>query len=166
MSPTTDQIAAQFHVGTEVSLLTTCLLIAGFGLGPLVWAPISEVFGRRPAVLVPYFIAICFTFGTATAKDIQTIMITRFFAGIFASAPVTNTGGVLADIWSAKQRGTAIVFYAFAVVGGPTIGPIVGAAITESYLRWRWTEYITGIMMILILTLVCLEHSCIENPAD
>lgn len=79
-------------------------------------------YGRRPAVLIPYFIAACFSFGTATAKDIQTILITRFFAGLFGSAPVTNTGGVLGDIWSPSQRGTAIVGYAFAVVGGPTLG--------------------------------------------
>ena len=79
-------------------------------------------YGRKPAVLAPYFVAACFSFGTATAKDIQTVLLTRFFAGLFGSAPVTNTGGVLGDIWSPQQRGTAIVFYAFAVVGGPTLG--------------------------------------------
>lgn len=36
----------------------------------------------------------------------------------------------------------AIVGYAFAVVGGPTLGPIAGGAIVSSYLRWRWTEYV------------------------
>jgi hypothetical protein len=45
-----------------------------------------------------YFIGAIFTFGTATAKDLQTILITRFFSGAFAAAAVTNTGGVLADI--------------------------------------------------------------------
>ena len=114
----------------------------GFGVGPLFWAPLSEIFGRKPAVLIPYFLAAVFSFGTAAAKDIQTIVITRFFAGFFGSAPVTNTGGVLGDVWSPTERGTAIVFYAFAVVGGPVLGPIVGGAIVQSYLRWRWTEYV------------------------
>lgn len=50
------------------------------------------------------------------------MLLCRFFAGLFGSAPVTNTGGVLGDIWSPTQRGTAIVGYAFAVVGGPTLG--------------------------------------------
>ena len=129
------------------------VLLCGFGLGPLFWAPLSEIFGRKPAVLIPYFLAAVFSFGTATAKDIQTIVITRFFAGFFGSAPVTNTGGVLGDIWAPEQRGTAIVAYAFAVVGGPVLGPIVGGAVVQSYLRWRWTEYLTGIMMLFILTL-------------
>jgi MFS family permease len=50
------------------------------------------------------------------------VLLTRFFAGLFGSAPVTNTGGVLGDIWSPEHRGTALVGYAFAVVGGPTLG--------------------------------------------
>ncbi len=95
-SPGTQQVASEFDVGTQVSTLGTTLFLFGFGLGPLLWAPLSEVFGRKNAVLPPMFIAAMFAFGTATAKDIQTIMITRFFAGFFASAPVTNTGGVLA----------------------------------------------------------------------
>ena len=33
------------------------------------------------------------------------------------------------------------------------IGPVVGGAITSSYLRWRWTEYLTGIIMMFQLML-------------
>ncbi|KAE8152815.1 major facilitator superfamily domain-containing protein [Aspergillus avenaceus] len=149
----TKQIDSEFGVGEEVGTLGTALLLFGFGLGPLIWAPLSEVYGRKPAVLAPYFIAAIFSFGTATAKDLQTVMLTRFFTGFFGSAPVTNTGGVLSDIWTAEQRGAAIVGYAMAVVGGPVLGPIVGGAIVQSYLRWRWTEYITGIMMMFFLTM-------------
>ncbi|KAL3434075.1 major facilitator superfamily domain-containing protein [Aspergillus tetrazonus] len=148
-----DQVSSEFGIGEEVSTLGTTLLLFGFGLGPLVWAPLSEVYGRKPAVLGPYFIAAIFSFGSATAKDVQTLMLTRFFTGFFGAAPVTNTGGVLGDIWSAEERGAAIVGYAMAVVGGPVLGPIVGGAISQSYLGWRWTQYITGIMMMLFLTL-------------
>ncbi|KAL9580053.1 MAG: hypothetical protein Q9212_004722 [Teloschistes hypoglaucus] len=160
-SPAIQSISQQFHVSTEVSLLGLSILLVGFGLGPLIWAPLSEVYGRKPAVLAPYFLAAVFSFGTATAKDIQTIIITRFFAGFFGSAPVTNTGGVLGDIWAPEVRGTAIVGYAFAVVGGPVLGPIAGGAIVQSYLGWRWTEYLTGIMMmfILLLDVLILDES-------
>ena len=37
------QIAEQFHVGREVSLLGMSMLLVGFSLGPLLWAPLSEV---------------------------------------------------------------------------------------------------------------------------
>jgi MFS family permease len=78
-----------------------------------------KVYGRKLAVLTPYFLAGIFAFATAVSKDIQTVLITRFFAGFFGSAPVTNTGGVLGDIWTAEQRGVALVAYAMAVVSCP-----------------------------------------------
>ncbi|KAK7744677.1 hypothetical protein SLS53_003566 [Cytospora paraplurivora] len=148
----TNLVANEYHVGKEVATLGTTLFLVGFGLGPLLWAPLSEVYGRRAAVLTPMFIAICFSFGTATAKDFQTIMITRFFGAFFASAPVTNTGGVLGDLFSPAYRGIAMAGYAMAVVGGPTVGPIVSAAVVQvPYLGWRWTEYLTGILQSFIL---------------
>lgn len=118
----TEAIAREFHVGNQVSVLGTTLFLFGFGLGPLLWAPLSEVYGRRLAVLAPMFVAMCFSFGSATAKDFQTLMLTRFFGAFFASAPVTNTGGVLGDLYSPAWRGIAMAGYAMAVVGGPCIG--------------------------------------------
>jgi MFS family permease len=55
----------------------------------------------------------------------------------------------MADIWPPEQRGIAIVGYAITLVAGPTLGPIIGSALTESYLGWRWTEYLTGIVMMV-----------------
>jgi DHA1 family multidrug resistance protein-like MFS transporter len=148
----TEQIAKEFHVGNQVAVLGTTLFLFGFGLGPLLWAPLSEVYGRRIAVLTPMFIAICFSFGSAVAKDFQTLMITRFFGAFFASAPVTNTGGVLGDLYSPAWRALAMAGYAMAVVGGPCLGPIVSAAfVSNPSLGWRWTEYFTGILQAAIL---------------
>lgn len=118
----TAQIAEHFHVGKQVSTLGTTLFLFGFGIGPLLWAPLSEVYGRRVVVMTPMFVAICFSFGSATAKDFQSLMLTRFFGAFFASAPVTNTGGVLGDLYSPAWRGIAMAGYAIAVVGGPVLG--------------------------------------------
>ncbi|OIW34833.1 MFS general substrate transporter [Coniochaeta ligniaria NRRL 30616] len=158
----TKQIAADFGVGEEVSILGTTLFLFGFGVGPLLWAPLSEVYGRRIAVLTPMFVAVCFSFGSATAKDFQTLMLTRFFGAFFASAPVTNTGGVLGDLYTPAWRGIAMAGYAMAVVGGPVLGPIVSAAVTmQPSLGWRWTEYLTGILQafILVIALIFIDES-------
>ncbi|KAJ5295460.1 MFS multidrug transporter [Penicillium antarcticum] len=161
-APGSSQVSEDFHVNSEVAASGISLMVFGFGLGPLLWAPLSEVYGRKWVVILPYFVAAIFSFGTATAKDIQTVLITRFFAGLFGSAPVTNTGGVMADIWPPEQRGLAIVGYAITIVGGPTLAPIIGGAlVSSSQLRWRWTEYLTGILMMVqvVLDIVGLDES-------
>jgi multidrug resistance protein len=155
-SPGVEQVAAEYGVGVEVSTLGLSFLLLGFGLGPLLFGPLSELYGRRKAVFIPYFIAAIFSFATGACENIQGILICRFFTGIFASAPVTNTGGVLGDIWAPEQRGVAIVGYAMAVVVGPCVAPVVGGAIVMSHLGWRWTQFITGILMLVVLFLAVL----------
>ncbi|KAL2755751.1 hypothetical protein ACRALDRAFT_2042045 [Sodiomyces alcalophilus JCM 7366] len=124
----THLVAAEFNVSNETAVLGTTLFLLGFGLGPLLWAPLSEVYGRRIAVLTPMAVAVCFSFASATAKDLQTLLLTRFFGAVFSSAPVTNTGGVLGDLYTPAYRGYAMAGYALAVVGGPTLGPIASSA--------------------------------------
>ena len=55
---------------------------------------------------------------------------------------MTNTGGMLGDMWNPTQRGSAMVAYGFAVNGGAVIGPVIGGAVVQSYLGWRWTQYV------------------------
>jgi MFS family permease len=95
-----------------------------------------------------------FSIGTATSKNAASIFITRFFGGVFGSAPVSNVSAALGDIWEAKARGTAVTFYAVAVVGGPTLGPVIGSAlVVNPHLGWRWTEYIEAIWTFAIFGL-------------
>lgn len=46
------QIAKDFQVSTEVAASGVSLIVFGFGLGPLIWAPLSEVYGRKWVVVV------------------------------------------------------------------------------------------------------------------
>ncbi|EFX01740.1 major facilitator superfamily transporter multidrug resistance [Grosmannia clavigera kw1407] len=118
-APSNAKIADEFGVSSEVALLGTSLLLLGWGFGPLFWAPLSEVYGRKWPVLLPFAVSTIMSIGTATAKDIQTVLITRFFTGFFGSAPITCTGGVFVDLWKPSQRGNAIVGYTLCVCGGP-----------------------------------------------
>ena len=65
-------------------------------------------------------------FDTGPPENILTLLILRFFAGAFDSSPLTNAGGVIADVFSAKQRGLAMSVFAAAPFMGPALGIIVG----------------------------------------
>ena len=87
-----------------------------------------------------------FSLGTGLSNNAASLFITRFFSGVFGSAPVSNVSAALGDIFSRESRGLPMSLYAVAVVGGPTLSPVIGAAVTVNpSLGWRWTEYITAI---------------------
>ena len=73
-------------------------------------------------------------------------MLSRFLIGLFGSAPLAIVGGTLADFWGPVERGFALGLFAGATFIGPVAGPIMGGFITQSYLGWRWTAWITLIM--------------------
>ena len=93
-----------------------------------------------------FFIFAIFQIPVAVAQNLQTIMLCRFFGGFFGSAPLAIVGGTLTDFWEPIDRGIAVCIFAGATFIGPVAGPIVGGFVTQSYLGWRWTEYITAIM--------------------
>ena len=135
-----------FNVSLEVMTLGTSLFVLGFALGPLFWGPMSELFGRKKPLFLGFFIFAIFQIATAVSQNVQSIMLTRFFGGAFASAPLAIIGGTLVDFFSPVDRGVATVIFAGATFVGPIAGPIVGGFIVQSYLGWRWTAYITAIM--------------------
>ncbi|KAI9645771.1 MFS siderochrome iron transporter 1 [Ciborinia camelliae] len=139
-----DQILETFNIGTEVIILGVSLFVLGFAIGPLLWAPLSELYGRQVLFIGTYAMLTAFNAGAAGAKNIQTLLIMRFFAGAFGSSPLTNAGGVIADMFSAAHRGVAMSIFAAAPFLGPVIGPIVGGFLGDSE-GWRWVE---GLMAI------------------
>lgn len=107
-SPTFGALAENYGISQEVAILTLSLYVLGFAFGPLVFAPISELYGRKLSIVPPYFLFAIFLIAVATAENIQTVMICRFFAGLMASAPLSNVAGALADIWDEKHRALAV----------------------------------------------------------
>lgn len=154
IAPAERQIAEYTGISSEAAVLVISLYIVGFAVGPLIWAPTSEIWGRRVSMLPAVVGLGLFSIGTAVGKNAQTIFICRFFSGVFGSAPVSNVSAALGDIWAPKARGTAVCFYAVAVIGGPTIGPVIGSALTiNKKLGFRWPSYILAIWVFAIFAL-------------
>ncbi|KAJ6544474.1 MFS polyamine transporter [Mycena capillaripes] len=157
-SSATGSIMQAFDVSVEVSYLITSAFLLGYVFGPLFWGPGSELIGRRPVFIFAMSMYTILHLGQALAKNIETLLITRFLGGFFAVAPLVNAGGVIADIWSVEHRGTASSMFSASVFLGPVMGPIVAGYVIESSLSWRWVFWIMMMFagtctFIMILTL-------------
>ncbi len=110
----------------EVADLTTTLFLLGYGVGPSIWAPMSELLGRKMPLLISMFGFSIFAVGSAVAKDAQTHFICRFFTGVFGSSPVAVVAGMYSDMYSAENRGAALACFALTIFMGPMIAPFIG----------------------------------------
>lgn len=138
--------AQELGVGKEVTALGTSLFVLGFAFGPLIWAPSSELVGRRWPLCIGVLGSSIFTVGCAASKDIQTLVICRFFAGTFGASPLCVAPAVLSDLYKPAYRGMAISVYALTVFGGPFLAPFIGGFTSASYLGWHWTLYLPAIL--------------------
>lgn len=68
----------------------------------------SEVFGRRYLFIIAFILYTGFQVGCALSSNTASILIFRLLGGMAASNPMTNSGGVMGDIWEPKVRGMAI----------------------------------------------------------
>lgn len=145
-STATAVVARQYGVGSEVGLLGTTFYVLGFAFGPTLWAPLSELRGRRLPIVVSMFGFSLFSIACATAKDIQTILLCRFFSGFFGSCPLAVVAAVFSDMFDNVTRGIAVTLFSMAVFTGPLLAPFIGGFVVESHLGWRWTEYLPSIL--------------------
>jgi hypothetical protein len=81
--------AEEFGVSEEVSLLAITMFVIGFGIGPMAFAPLSEILGRRIIYGTTLFVAVVFIIPCAVAKNAATLVVCRLIDGIAFSAPMT-----------------------------------------------------------------------------
>jgi MFS transporter, DHA1 family, multidrug resistance protein len=160
-SAATFAVADEFDVSTEVGLLGLSLYVLGFATGPIFWAPLSELRGRKLPLVISMFGFSIFQVAVASAKDLQTIMLCRFWGGFFAACPLAVVAAVFSDMFDNRTRGLAITVFSMTVFTGPLLAPFIGGFIVSSYLGWRWTEWLTAIMGFFAfgLDLIFLEET-------
>ncbi len=97
-SAATLPVSHAFGVGTEVGLLGVSLYVLGFATGPILWAPLSELKGRRLPLIGAMFGFSIFQIAVAVGKDLQTVLICRFFGGVFGSCPLAVVAAIFSDV--------------------------------------------------------------------
>ncbi|KAI5124039.1 hypothetical protein M0805_003868 [Coniferiporia weirii] len=142
------------HISQEVAVLGVSLYVLGFALGPLLFAPLSEMYGRRLIFMCTYGPFTLLHMGGALSQNVATLLATRLLGGIMGSSPLTNAGGAISDMWIARERGMAVALYSTAPFLGPVIGPIIGGFVSENQkLGWRFNFWImmifSGVVFIL-----------------
>ncbi|KAG0140084.1 hypothetical protein CROQUDRAFT_53795, partial [Cronartium quercuum f. sp. fusiforme G11] len=127
--------ARELKMSVFKSGLAMSLCAIGLGIGPLIYAPISEYYGRKRVYVLSMALYTLCTIPSALATCPEVLLIARAFAGLFGGAPLTNVGGSIADIWELDSRGLPMAILTYFTFAGPVLGPLIGTYVTD---LWGW----------------------------
>lgn len=82
--------------------------VLGFVFGPFIWAPLSEIYGRRGVFVWTYVFLTIFNGICIASQNLAMLVVFRFLAGTFGASAMTNAGGIVADVLPAEKRGLGI----------------------------------------------------------
>lgn len=122
-APGVPEVMKEFNsTSNTLATFVVAVFILGFAFGPLVVAPMSEIYGRRPVYNVCNAMFVVFTVLSAVATNMGMLIAVRFFAGAFGVAVITCGGGSISDMMPPEKRGRAMAIWSV----GPILGPVVG----------------------------------------
>jgi DHA1 family multidrug resistance protein-like MFS transporter len=144
-----------FGVSRVAATLGLTLFVAGYGLGPMLWSPMSEVpqIGRGPIYIGTLALFVVLQVPTALATNFGMLLAFRFITGFVGSPSLATGGASIGDMYSPSKRTYGLAVWGIGAVCGPTMGPLIGGFAAENK-GWTWT--IWELMWLSGFTLVVL----------
>ncbi|KAK3072265.1 hypothetical protein LTR53_007117 [Teratosphaeriaceae sp. CCFEE 6253] len=147
------QLRQLWQISDVAALVGVTLFTCGFGIAPMFLAPFSEINGRRPMFVVTGVLMVVFQVVSAVTPTFAGMLVARFLVGCMGSTFSTMVGGVVADIYHAQDRNTAMSLFSGAALLGTGLGPLVSGFIAQNA-DWKWVFYLQvitgGVMMVFI----------------
>jgi DHA2 family multidrug resistance protein len=120
-------------------VLTSYIVAAAIMTPPSGW--LAGRFGRKRVLLTAVAGFVIASILCGLAQSLEQIVGFRLMQGFFGAALVPLSQSILLDIYTPKERGSAMALFGVAVMVGPVLGPVIGGWLTEN-LSWRWVFYI------------------------
>jgi multidrug resistance protein len=159
INPAYGPLAKEFQITKVRASYQTTVVIALNGIGPFLWIPLANVYGRRPIYLFTTLLGFASALGSAYSKDFDHLIVARVFNGLWPAALGLGPATVV-DLFFYHQRGRAMGVFTVILTTGAHIAPIVGGLIGQ-FLGWRWTFKFAAILdgVMLVIITFCLPET-------
>lgn len=163
--PIADQIVLELK-GKEdksASILLVTIWELGEACGPLLIAPLSEIYGRYPVYNTVNCIFILAVVLAAVAQSAPIFIFARFLNGLAVGANVLNPS-IIGDIFPSEERGSGMSLVWLAPLLGGAIGPAIAGAIAETF-GWRAILWMcVGVAVVCEILFITLLRETYKVP--
>jgi DHA1 family bicyclomycin/chloramphenicol resistance-like MFS transporter len=159
MLPALPEIAAdlQFEQAKDAQFVISMLFI-GMGFGQIIFGPLSDSIGRKPAINLGFIVFILGCLLSIFAQNFSDMMIGRFLQGLGAAGPRIVSIALVRDRYEGRIMARVMSFVMTIFILVPVIAPSIGQLII-AYSDWR-----SIFVLFLVLTLIALVWFSIRQP--
>ncbi|KAF2005513.1 MFS general substrate transporter [Amniculicola lignicola CBS 123094] len=139
-APSSEGVMIRFGVSIGSASLGLSMYVLAYGIGPLLFSPLSEIpiIGRNPPYIISYAIFVILLVPTALVDNFAGLIVLRFLQGFFGSPCLATGGATLQDVFSLIKLPYVLSLWAFAATCGPALGPIISGFSVQA-MNWRWS---------------------------
>ena len=153
--PALKVLADDFHVSVSKINLTVTTYLIFQGITPMFIGSFADRMGRRPAYIICFVVYIAANIGLAVSPNYASLLAIRCLQAAGISGTQSLCQAVMADIVTSAERGQYVGFVTLSAILGPSLGPIIGGALTDG-LGWRSIFWFLTICAGVILVLIAL----------
>lgn len=146
--PATVELGIEFNVPKDTAVYIGNAPVAMFGVGPFIWTPLSHILGRRTVLIVANLVSLAGTLGVAGSHSYGACMVCRLISSLGGSAFWGLGPSIASDMFFRHERGKKIGITSIFIVTAPYFGSIIGGCIiSDPGMGWRWTQWLSGILI-------------------
>ena len=165
-APSEGGVIERFGVSPTAASLPLSLYVLAYGVGPLLFAPLSEIpiIGRNPVYILSFVLFFALSFPTAVVDNFAGLLVLRFLQGFFGSPALANGGGTFSDMYSLLYLPYPLSWWVFSAWGGPATGPLMaGFAVSAKNWHWSLWEIVWMAAPMLVLLLLFMPETSGPN---
>ncbi len=157
-----EPLTARFGLGDFMKGWASGCVLIGCAAGVLLVGPLSDRFGRKPALLLSAVMFFASAIGTALPRDIALFIAFRMLGGVGIGIASISTPMYIAEVTPAHIRGRMVAVNQIAIVAGLAATSLVNYYIAQGgdqawliSTGWRWM-FATGVAPAAVFALVLL----------
>lgn len=150
--PAIPALQGAFHASIGEATRTLTVFLLGFSVGPIVFGPLADRYGRKPVLLFGLGLFVLAALACACASSISALLAWRLVQGVAAGAAAALPAAIVRDVYSGHAALARQSHVALVNAVAPLLAPLLGAALLETG-NWRVIYVTLGVVGAALLLL-------------
>ena len=165
--PALPGMTAAFATDVARVQLTLSVFLIGYAVAQLFYGPVSDRYGRRPAMLFGLVLYLLSSVACMLASSVDALIAARFFQALGACAGPVLGRTIVRDVYGPVQAVRVLAYISGAMAIAPMIGPFIGGWLTV-WFGWR-ANFAALVLISAVQTVVVFrllgESNAHKDPA-